>query len=136
MTVRFVIIPLLIAVWIIIAGRGYATYKCDPAGNQTEMNICAEEEFEKADAELNKVYDALLQKEKKDALFTRKLRESQRAWIRFRDAELEATFACEGSPFVCWGSMYPLSYNSYKAKMTKDRTERLRKYLTEEGPAF
>ena len=100
-----------------------------------EMSVCAEEDFKKADAALNKVYNTLLQNEKSDAIFIKNLRESQKAWIKFRDAELAATFACKESAMVCWGSMYLICHNVYKAKITKDRTERLKKYLTEGRPA-
>lgn len=135
MQFRFSIVFLLIAAMTAIGGQAHSADKCDPAGNQMEMNICAEDEFKKADAELNKVYNTLLQKEKSDLLFIKKLRESQKAWIKFRDTELDATFACENSALVCWGSMYPMCYHTYKTKMTMDRTSRLKKYLTEGRPA-
>jgi uncharacterized protein YecT (DUF1311 family) len=110
-------------------------YKCNPAGNQQEMNACAEDDFKKADSELNKVYKALLHKEKDNKVFIKKLRESQNAWIKFRDAELAAAFACEGSALVCWGSMYPECYDTLSAKMTRERIVRLKKYLEEGQPA-
>lgn len=137
MRFRFVIVLMLLDVTTLIGDPvpTYADYKCEHAGNQQEMNVCAEEDFKKADAELNKVYKALLQNEKYDAMFIKKLRESQKAWIKFRDSELDATFSCEDSALVCWGSMYPMCYHTYKAKMTNNRTERLKKYLAEGRPA-
>jgi uncharacterized protein YecT (DUF1311 family) len=131
----FAIVLFLFSVVPAIAAGDDEAVKCNPAGNQMELNACAGEEFEKADAELNKVYNSLLQKEKKDVLFIKKLRESQKAWVRFRDAELDATFACVDSVRECWGSMYPMCYHFYKAKITRDRTTRLKKYLTEGRPA-
>jgi uncharacterized protein YecT (DUF1311 family) len=116
------------------ATNSYAV-KCNPGGAQIELNACAAEEFDKADEELNVVYSQLIEKEKGDSKFIEDLRKSQRAWINFRDAELEATFSCsEDNVRICWGSMYPMSYLSYKAKLTKDRTERLKGYIDEERP--
>ncbi|NMQ19058.1 DUF1311 domain-containing protein [Candidatus Competibacter phosphatis] len=36
--------------------------KCDPGGNQLEINACARDDFAKADSELNKTYQALIKK--------------------------------------------------------------------------
>jgi len=50
------------------------------------MNRQAAKDFEKADTELNKTYEALLRK-LRDAESKQKLKEAQRAWIASRDAE-------------------------------------------------
>lgn len=107
--------------------------KCNDAGTQLELNACAADDFRKADRELNEVYAALLKKEAGDRTFIKKLRAAQRAWLAFRDAELEATFACDPAE-VCWGSMLPMSMAFYKAKLTRDRAQRLREIL-EQGRA-
>src|SRR6266436_9869073 len=60
------------------------------AQNQAEMNRQAAKDFHNADAELNSTYAALMAK-LPDAESKRKLKESQRAWLAFRDAE--AAFA-------------------------------------------
>ena len=62
------------------------------AQSQAEMNHQAAKDFHKADAELNSAYAALMAK-LPDAESKRKLKESQRAWIAFRDAE--AAFAAD-----------------------------------------
>ena len=49
------------------------------------MNTQARAEFEETDAELNKTYEALLTKLPMPE--ARKLKQSQRAWLAFRDAE-------------------------------------------------
>jgi uncharacterized protein YecT (DUF1311 family) len=56
------------------------------AQTRAAMNAQARAEFEKADADLNKTYDALLAK-LPDAEGKEKLKQSQRAWLAFRDAE-------------------------------------------------
>ena len=56
------------------------------AQTQAAMNAQARREFEKADADLNKTYNAVLAK-LPDALSKQSLKASQRAWLSFRDAE-------------------------------------------------
>jgi len=56
------------------------------AQSQAEMNHQAVKDFEKADAELNGTYAALMAK-LPEAESKRKLKESQRASLAFRDAE-------------------------------------------------
>jgi len=78
------------------------------AQTQAEMNGQARKDFERADAELNKIYQSLLAK-LADTEAKNKLRESQRAWIAFRDAE--AVFFADqfrggsAAPVLRWGSM-------------------------------
>jgi uncharacterized protein YecT (DUF1311 family) len=57
------------------------------AQTQAAMNAQARAGFVQADAELNKTYEALLTK-LPDAESKQKLKESQRAWLAFRDAEV------------------------------------------------
>jgi uncharacterized protein YecT (DUF1311 family) len=102
--------------------------QCNEAGTQQELNACAADEFKQADRALNEAYAALLKKESGDRTFIKKLRVAQRAWLAFRDAEMEATFACDPAQ-SCWGSMLPMSMASYKARLTRDRTQRLREML-------
>jgi uncharacterized protein YecT (DUF1311 family) len=108
-------------------------YKCNSGGLQQEMEACARDDFNRADKELNKAYQALLRKEEDDPLFVSKLRAAQRAWLVFLEADLDAQFACpeEESKLVCWGSMYPMSYLSRKAELTRERTKHLQRLLNE-----
>ena len=79
------------------------------AQSQAEMNHQAAKDFEKADAELNRTYAALMAKLPDAESKKRKLKESQRAWIAFRDAE--AAFAADqfrggsAAPVLRWTSM-------------------------------
>jgi len=107
--------------------------QCKEDGNQMQMNKCAYEDFKKADKKLNKAYKALKNKNKNDKTYLSNLKISQRHWIKFRDAELELVFSCaKENKRICFGSMYPLLYNSQKAKITSDRTKVLQSYLTQE----
>ncbi|WP_036986543.1 lysozyme inhibitor LprI family protein [Pseudogulbenkiania sp. MAI-1] len=60
---------------------------CDKAITNADMLRCAEVEYSAADKNLNAIYSKLLKK--LDAEGQRKLRASQRAWIKFRDLDSE-----------------------------------------------
>jgi len=67
------------------------------AQTQAAMNAEAWADFKKVDAELNSAYAALMAK-LPDAEGKEKLKQSQRAWIAFRDAE--AVFAAGGGTIL------------------------------------
>lgn len=60
---------------------------CPEGRTQLDMNACAAEELAQADSLLNENYQALLRTLEPERV--QALREAQRAWIRFRDAECE-----------------------------------------------
>ena len=114
-----------------------ATLDCDDAQTQTQMNICAAQEFAASDAELNaqwaltaaamKALDAGLDRatDKQPGHFETLL-EGQRAWLKFRDAQcLSESFKARG------GSMQPLLVAQCKTYMTELRTEQLRDLAAE-----
>lgn len=107
-----------------------AEIKCNKSGTQIEMNQCAYEDYKSADNLLNMAYNELRTLEKEDTPYLKKLKASQKAWLKFRDAEIEAIFACDSNDMqLCWGSMYPLLYNSSMQKLTENRTKTLVSYI-------
>ena len=89
------------------------------AQSQFEMNETAEREAAKADKELNQVYRKVLGS--LDSEGAKLLKESQRAWIAYRDAE--AKFAADEAR---GGSMAPMIYSGTLATLTKERVKRLK----------
>jgi len=113
------------------AGNGPA---CGARSNQVELNACADAELAKADAALNVAYRLVVKQMADDPLFVKNLRSAQRAWVAFRDAELEARFTCsEKDVRQSWGSMYPMLWSARKAALTKERTRQLQQIL-QDGP--
>ena len=96
------------------------------AQTQAAMNAQVRAEFEQADAELNKTYEALLAK-LPDAESKQKLKESQRAWLTFRDAE--AAFVADQTR---GGSITPTIRYETMAELTQQRIKQLKNRLTEE----
>jgi uncharacterized protein YecT (DUF1311 family) len=87
---------------------------------QAAMNAQARAEFERADAELNKTYEALLTK-LPDAESKGKLKQSQRAWLAFRDAE--AAFSADQAR---GGSMAPTIRYETITELTQERIKQLK----------
>jgi len=90
------------------------------AQTQAEMNATARKDFERVNAELNKIYQSLLAK-LADTEAKNKLRESQRAWIAFRDAE--AAFAADQ---FRGGSAAPVLRWTSKTETTEQRIKQLK----------
>lgn len=96
---------------------------CPEGRTQLDMNNCAAAELEAADSVLNRTYQRLLrviEPGRVDAL-----REAQRAWIRFRDAECEL----QSSEFE-GGSMRPAVHALCLADLSKKRAEALEDMLS------
>lgn len=106
-----------------------SAFTCNPAGNQAELNQCALEDYQAADKKLNNTWKALMAKFKADKTATSKLKAAQKAWIVFRDTEIEAMFACDNQAMNCWGSMEPMLRYGELTALTQARTERLQKYI-------
>jgi len=96
---------------------------CDEARTQMDMNVCADQQYRKADAELNRVYQELM---RSSGGTDAKLKAAQLAWIKFRDAECDYKAA-----FNEGGSMQPMTYSFCLADVTAARTRQLRESLKE-----
>lgn len=92
------------------------------AQSQAEMNQQAFDSFEKADAELNKIYSKVLAK--LDAEGQAKLKAAQRAWVAFRDAQAELD-----ADFMRGGSAAPLLRAGSLTGTTQHRTQELKDFL-------
>ena len=98
---------------------------CASASTQLEMNECAGREYKKADAEMNKVYKALMAK--RDLEGQGALREAQRLWLQFRDAHLQAIYP--SSDPRAYGSVHPMCVAIILAQLTAERTKHLKRML-------
>ncbi|MFD2057142.1 lysozyme inhibitor LprI family protein [Mesorhizobium calcicola] len=104
----------------LLAGASVArAQECDRGDDsQQMMNICAGEDYQAADARLNKAYQDLISSD--DADSKRLLQAAQRAWITFRDAECaHSTAASEG------GSIHSMEVSQCLTRLTNDRTRQL-----------
>lgn len=107
---------------------------CANPGPQMEMNMCAWQAFEKADAELNQVWKeaqaaakALDAREIKPYLrgAAKALLDGQRGWIAYRDGQCElAGWEMHG------GSAEPMVKSGCLEQLTKARTKELKEFVS------
>ncbi|MBO0695100.1 MAG: DUF1311 domain-containing protein [Verrucomicrobia bacterium] len=112
---QFVILRAISVAFLIAVAQIYAQ-------TQAAMNAQARADFRQADAELNKTYQAVLAK-LPDSESKEKLKQSQRAWLTFRDAE--AAFAAGG------GTMAPTLRYATMTELTEQRIKQLKLRLEE-----
>jgi uncharacterized protein YecT (DUF1311 family) len=117
-----------------------AARNCDDPQNQSEMNLCASSDFERADDELIAFWPRIVETVRRMDLQTgpagdgrqtgeTRLHEAQRAWVGFRDAYCAVVgYQARG------GSMEPMLYNGCRARLTRERIEQLRSDLPLDPP--
>lgn len=125
---------LLLGLVYSVTGRTAFAQNTDCKSPQTQlaMNICAQRDFEAADATLNTEYakardymksiDGDLPAQEMGA--AKALLEAQRAWITFRD------LACAAEGFVVkGGTMEPMVISECKARLTRHRIDDLQQLI-------
>jgi uncharacterized protein YecT (DUF1311 family) len=101
---------------------------CSKAMTQAGLQSCYCDRAQKADAQLNDVYRQLLKKNGSDTSFIEKLKISQRAWLAFRDAQLEALYP-DPDPKAAYGSVFTMCECMAQEELTMDRVKQLRQML-------
>ena len=94
--------------------------------SQQAMNMCAGEAFQRADAELNRVWREIQDHYSGDADLKKLLLEGQRGWIKYKEAQCELTaYDSRG------GSMWPMVISGCRAEITRRRVQELKDMLGE-----
>ena len=114
-------IALAIATTPLTSSRGQdSNFK--PPGTEEQAAV------DRANGDLDKIYKQLMAK--LDEQQQKSLKEAQRAWIKWRDAEADIIARVGGA---IGGSAMRVDYANAQAKLIKERTEVLRGYLKEAG---
>jgi uncharacterized protein YecT (DUF1311 family) len=92
-------------------------------GGQSEMNQCLATEYGKVDLRLNSLYKELTSV----LVDARGIRASQRAWLRYRDAECSDAVMQLGQ-----GGLQPYAYHSCMIEFTEERIRHLRWHLAQD----
>ena len=128
---------ILSALLLLVATADDPSIDCDNQRYQVEMNYCAGQDYEVADAELNAQYKqtvVVLKARDKDIdrsydtqpTHYEALLAAQRAWLTYRDQQcLGESFAARG------GSMAPMLHSGCMARLTKARTAELQALVEE-----
>lgn len=102
---------------------------CAGVVTQADVNDCSRREYEKADAEINSVYQQLmssLAEGEGGDVDQQKLKQAQLLWLKYRDADCESEASIyEG------GTIRPAVYNLCLASVTRERAKRLKAFLAE-----
>lgn len=101
-----------------------AAVDCSNAGTQADINECAVKALANDDKTLNAKYQELLGRLGDLPDTAAALKDAQRAWIKFRDAE--CTFASSG---VAGGSIQPMVVADCQRIITEERIEAFDVYL-------
>lgn len=102
----------------------------DKATTQAEMNACAADALNKADAEMNRVYQQLLKKHAGQEDYINRLKLAQEAWVKFRDAHIEFLYPHVNVGEVrADGTVYPMCKDMEITKFTVERTKTLQNLL-------
>jgi uncharacterized protein YecT (DUF1311 family) len=119
--------------WIIafIVSAGASVLYGQTQGDLDEQ-ACGQ--FHKADVALNETYSRILKEYAKDQQFVARLKTAQKAWLVFRDAELEALYPKDNKQAE-YGTVYPMCHCSELQSLTEERTRQLKRWLdgTREG---
>jgi uncharacterized protein YecT (DUF1311 family) len=117
---RHLLLPAFVSVLLIGA--------IHPSRAQSQMEMTAQSwaEFEKADKELNAVYQKVM-KTMDDDVARKKLIAAQKAWVAFRDAQAELDADAERG-----GSLSNQVRAISETDLTKARIAELKKYLADQ----
>jgi uncharacterized protein YecT (DUF1311 family) len=100
----------------------YPMQDCNRANTQLDLDQCAQANFEAADRRLNEVYHAAMDAAGDEGTRTQ-LRDSERAWIAFRDREC----ARQVGPREGGGSIWPMNLANCLEEKTAKRIRELRR---------
>lgn len=92
----------------------------------------------RADKLLNERYQTVLNLYAKDPVFLEKFRASQRAWLKFRDAELAALFPHAKTDHGYYGSILDEAWAHWQTELTEERSDQLERWIegVEEGDVY
>ena len=98
------------------------------AQTQKEMTDSAGKSLTRKDKVMRLVLKRIFAAYKDDKAFLEKLKLSQKAWEKFRDAHLEAMFPAKDK-FSAYGSFFPVAYDAEKEALTDARIKQLKRWL-------
>ncbi|MBJ7391349.1 MAG: DUF1311 domain-containing protein [Chthoniobacterales bacterium] len=97
------------------------------AQTQSDMNAEAAAEFNGVDEQLKSMYQEILSDYAEDEVFIASLKEAQRCWIAFRDAQLKMKYPNREPGY--YGSILPSCEMTYLTELTQDRIKALQAWI-------
>lgn len=99
--------------------------------SQSELNNQAKKEFRQSEKELNEIYQLVLKEYAGNKPFVQRMKEAQKLWLQFRDAQTRAMFPNEPRSY---GSAYPSCEAHYLKDLNEQRAATLRAWLNVTKP--
>jgi len=96
--------------------------------SQGEMNEDAIKGYQKADKELNTIYQKILKEYAEDTVFIKNFKSAQRLWVQFRDAEMKALYPDREDGY--YGSVLPMCWYTSITQLTDERAKTLNIWVT------
>lgn len=129
LALKYLPVTCLSLVWMTynLSTQAQSNPNCSSPQTQAEMSICARQSLEQADAELNRVYNQVINAQ--SATHRELLIDAQLDWIDYRDATCE--LAGDG---VRGGSLQPLYITTCHTTLTETRTAELAAYAENRYP--
>ncbi|HET6388058.1 lysozyme inhibitor LprI family protein [Hyphomicrobium sp.] len=129
------LLPLALAAIVPIISPAHAESDCADAASTVEINVCFDKEYQAADKALNAAYEAAIayirtqtgEKPYDAASFEAAMRNAQRAWVAYRDADCKDLVAQEWSG----GSGTTSAILGCMTEKTVQRTKELKDRFTE-----
>ncbi|RZA24291.1 MAG: DUF1311 domain-containing protein [Proteobacteria bacterium] len=105
---------------------GFIAFICLSPFAYSQSDAC--KDYKEADGKLNEVYQAVVSKYKADAAFLKKLKTAQKAWLAYRDAQLEALYPAVNKQAE-YGSVYTACSCIERTELVQERVAVLKKWL-------
>ncbi len=122
----------LVAVFMSVAGQVHASDRLDAcmdkATDQHEMLVCASEEAGRRERERTTLLRRVIKAADGDALAIRKINASEKAWLAYRAAFMEAMYPATDKQGE-YGSRYPMDANLLHASLTISHLSDLKELL-------
>jgi uncharacterized protein YecT (DUF1311 family) len=93
---------------------------------QDEMNKHACTEQKEAEQQLNKIYADILSKYHADKTFIHNMKNAQRAWLSYREAQVKSLYPHKNS--AKYGTVYPMCRCHSLAEITTNRIKELEQW--------
>lgn len=100
----------------------------DKATTQHTMNMCARDEFLRADKVLRDLYQELLLAARRDPRSVDRVKRAERAWTVYREAFIDGIFFLEDKQ-AAYGSVFPMETDLLRSKLTRQQTDIMSKLL-------
>ncbi len=128
MNTKNLLIIFLAIGFIILSKVSRAEDVCE-SGMTSDLTTCACQATEKADKELNKWYQETLKQYEDNAGIIKRLKEAQRAWIKFRDAYIESIYPNNFEDYPPAGTAMPMCLCDVQTSLINQRIQQLKNIL-------